>query len=174
MIRAGSVSIDYLGEDVTDVDGADATVQSYLRAAGRTGPPARRPARGCASTGGVAEALGVGAGAGSRWREDRVRECADESASVHKQVGAWVTVDAEDHTTTDSTLSIAADLRSDFPWLGVVVQAYLRRTLGDCAQLAEIRGQSATVQGGLRRTRIGRVPGCRSGHRLIPELPSRC
>jgi proline dehydrogenase len=54
-----------------------------------------------------------------------------------QQVGAWVTVDAEDHTTTDSTLSIAADLRSEFPWLAVVVQAYLRRTLGDCAQLAK-------------------------------------
>ena len=53
-----------------------------------------------------------------------------------EQVGAWVTVDAEDHTTTDSTLSIAADLRTDFPWLGVVLQAYLRRTHGDCEQFA--------------------------------------
>ena len=53
-----------------------------------------------------------------------------------EQVGAWVTVDAEDHTTTDSTLSIAADLQTDFPWLGVVLQAYLRRTHGDCEQFA--------------------------------------
>jgi proline dehydrogenase len=48
----------------------------------------------------------------------------------------WVTLDAEDHTTTDSTLSIAAELRTDYPWLGVVLQAYLRRTLGDCEQFA--------------------------------------
>jgi proline dehydrogenase len=53
-----------------------------------------------------------------------------------EQIGAWVTVDAEDHTTTDSTLSIASDLRTDFPWLGVVLQAYLRRTRGDCEQFA--------------------------------------
>jgi proline dehydrogenase len=53
-----------------------------------------------------------------------------------EQIGAWVTVDAEDHTTTDSTLSIASDLRTDFPWLGVVLQAYLRRTHGDCEQFA--------------------------------------
>jgi proline dehydrogenase len=53
-----------------------------------------------------------------------------------EQAGAWVTVDAEDHTTTDSTLSIAADLHTDFPWLGVVLQAYLRRTHGDCEQFA--------------------------------------
>ena len=41
-----------------------------------------------------------------------------------EEVGAWVTVDAEDHTTTDSTLSIASDLRTDFPWLGVVLQKF--------------------------------------------------
>ena len=28
------------------------------------------------------------------------------------EVGVWVTVDAEDHTTTDSTLSIVRDLRA--------------------------------------------------------------
>jgi proline dehydrogenase len=38
----------------------------------------------------------------------------------------------EDHTTTDSTLGIARELRADFPWLGVVLQAYLRRTEADC------------------------------------------
>ena len=42
-----------------------------------------------------------------------------------QRVGAWVTVDAEDHTTTDSTLSIVRDLRAEFAWLGTVLQAYL-------------------------------------------------
>lgn len=46
------------------------------------------------------------------------------------------TVDAEDHTTTDSTLSIVRELRSDFPWLGTVLQAYLKRTEGDCEEFA--------------------------------------
>jgi proline dehydrogenase len=53
-----------------------------------------------------------------------------------ERVGVWVTVDAEDHTTTDSTLSISGDLRVDFGWLGTVLQAYLRRTLGDCKDMA--------------------------------------
>jgi proline dehydrogenase len=48
----------------------------------------------------------------------------------------WVTVDAEDHTTTDSTLSIVRDLRTEFDWLGTVLQAYLRRTQADCAEFA--------------------------------------
>jgi proline dehydrogenase len=42
----------------------------------------------------------------------------------------------EDHTTTDSTLSIVRDLRADFPWVGAVLQAYLRRTEADCRDLA--------------------------------------
>ena len=47
-----------------------------------------------------------------------------------------MTVDAEDHTTTDSTLSIVRELRADFPWLGTVLQAYLKRTEGDCEEFA--------------------------------------
>jgi proline dehydrogenase len=53
-----------------------------------------------------------------------------------QHVGAWVTVDAEDHTTTDSTLSIVRDLRTEFDWLGTVLQAYLKRTEDDCREFA--------------------------------------
>jgi proline dehydrogenase len=53
-----------------------------------------------------------------------------------QRVGAWVTVDAEDHTTTDSTLSIVRDLRTEFDWLGTVLQAYLKRTEDDCREFA--------------------------------------
>ncbi len=42
----------------------------------------------------------------------------------------------EDHTTTDSTLGILRELRQDFPETGAVLQAYLRRTEGDCRDLA--------------------------------------
>jgi proline dehydrogenase len=42
----------------------------------------------------------------------------------------------EDHTTTDATLSVLRELRQDFPWVGAVLQAYLRRTEGDCRDLA--------------------------------------
>ena len=129
------VSIDYLGEDVTDVDGANATMRAYLQLLDALG---RRPD---ATHDGVRplevslklSALG------------QALDCDGEKiafANAHticeraEQIGAWVTVDAEDHTTTDSTLSIVADLRTDFPWLGVVLQAYLRRAHGDCEQLA--------------------------------------
>src|SRR6266511_56407 len=43
---------------------------------------------------------------------------------------------ADEHTTTDSTLDILAKLRTDFPTVGAVLQAYLRRTEADCRELA--------------------------------------
>jgi proline dehydrogenase len=42
----------------------------------------------------------------------------------------------EDHTTTDLTLQTLSDLRSDYPDTGAVLQAYLRRTVQDCKDLA--------------------------------------
>ena len=47
-----------------------------------------------------------------------------------------MTLDMEDHTTTDSTLEILAKLRQDYPTTGAVLQAYLRRTEADCRELA--------------------------------------
>ena len=50
--------------------------------------------------------------------------------------GTTVTLDMEDHATTDSTLDILARLRADYPGTGAVLQAYLRRTESDCRELA--------------------------------------
>jgi len=68
--------------------------------------------------------------------EKIARENAWSICAAAQRAGVWVTVDAENHTTTDSTLSIVRDLRADFGWLGLVLQAYLRRTLGDCEEFA--------------------------------------
>jgi proline dehydrogenase len=53
-----------------------------------------------------------------------------------QEVGVWVNVDAEDHTTTDSTLAIVRTLREDFPDVSTVLQAYLHRTEQDCRDLS--------------------------------------
>ena len=42
----------------------------------------------------------------------------------------------EDHTTTDTTLATVVALRADFPWVAAVLQSQLRRTEGDCRDLA--------------------------------------
>src|SRR3954451_22466225 len=128
------VSIDHLGEDVTDVDTANATVDAYLRlldALGTRGEMAAgvRPLEVSLKLSALGQAL-------PRDGEKIALENAHAICERAQKVGAWVTVDAEDHTTTDSTLSIVRDLRADFPWLGTVLQAYLKRTVGDCEEFA--------------------------------------
>jgi proline dehydrogenase len=129
------VSIDYLGEDVADIDGANATVRAYLAllsALGRRPDAVRsgvRPLEVSLKLSALGQAL-------ERDGEKIALANAHTICEQAEQVGAWVTVDAEDHTTTDATLSIASSLRADFPWLGVALQAYLRRTYGDCEQFA--------------------------------------
>jgi proline dehydrogenase len=129
------VSIDYLGEGVADVDGAAASVQAYLGlldALGRRPDATRngiRPLEVSVKLSALGQALQCDG-------EKIAAENAHIVCTRAQRAGAWVTVDAEAHTTTDSTLSIVADLRADFGWLGVVLQADLRRTLGDCEQFA--------------------------------------
>ncbi|MGX1806836.1 proline dehydrogenase family protein [Nocardia sp. NPDC055321] len=48
----------------------------------------------------------------------------------------WVTVDAEDHTTTEDTLAAVRLARAEFPWLAVAMQAYLRAAERDCRDAA--------------------------------------
>jgi proline dehydrogenase len=131
------VSIDFLGEDVTDQDTAAGTVDAYL---GLLDALARRAeVTGAPCTLEVSLKLSALGQALPRDGEKIAMENARAICERAQRAGAWVTVDAEDHTTTDSTLSIVGELRADFPWLGTVLQAYLRRTAGDCADLADMR-----------------------------------
>ena len=128
------VSIDYLGEDVTDADAANATVDAYvalLDELDRRGEPAAavRPLEVSLKLSALGQAL-------PRDGEKIALENAHTICERAQRAGVWVTVDAEDHTTTDSTLSIVRDLRAEFDWLGTVLQAYLRRTEADCAEFA--------------------------------------
>jgi proline dehydrogenase len=64
--------------------------------------------------------------------------------------GTTVTLDMEDHTTTDSTLAILAALRQRFPRTGAVVQSYLHRTPEDCRALAASGARVRLVKGAYR------------------------
>jgi proline dehydrogenase len=129
------VSIDYLGEDVCDADDADAAVQTYLDLIEKLGhlrdlgDRAIRPLEVSVKLSALGQFL-------QRDGEKIARENAWSICDAAQRAGVWVTVDAENHTTTDSTLSIVRDLRAEFGWLGTVLQAYLRRTLGDCEEFA--------------------------------------
>lgn len=128
------ISIDYLGEDTTDIADAEKTVQAYLQlldALGARGESADtvRPLEVSLKLSALGQAL-------PHDGEKIAYENAHTICTKARDVGAWVTVDAEDHTTTDSTLSIVRDLRTDFDWLGTVLQAYLKRTVADCEEFA--------------------------------------
>jgi proline dehydrogenase len=129
------VSIDYLGEDTTAVEDAETTVRAYLELLDALGTRDETPST---SVRPLEVSLKLSA-LGQALPRDGEKIARDNALTIcerAQRVGVWVTVDAEDHTTTDSTLSIVRDLRTEFPWLGTVLQAYLKRTLGDCEEFA--------------------------------------
>lgn len=126
------VTIDYLGEDTTSKEDADNTVAAYLALLEglKSDSDAKvRPLEVSLKLSALGQAL-------PRDGEKIALENAHTICAKARDIEAWVTVDAEDHTTTDSTLSIVRDLRTEFDWLGTVLQAYLKRTRADCAQFA--------------------------------------
>jgi proline dehydrogenase len=125
-----TATIDHLGEDTADraqAEGAAAAYIALLKGLNEAGLTSSTEVSVKLSA--VGQAL---AGDGERIALDNARAICQAAADV----GTTVTLDMEDHTTTDSTLSILDDLRTDFPSTGAVLQAYLHRTEGDCRTLA--------------------------------------
>ncbi|MFC4905877.1 proline dehydrogenase family protein [Actinomadura gamaensis] len=131
------VTLDHLGEDTTDRSQADATRDAYLELFKAL----------------AAEGLTVGADAslklsalGQALPGDGERIALDNArrvAAAADGLGMTITLDMEDHTTVDSTLGILRELRADFPATGVAIQAMLRRTEGD---LADLTGPGSRVR----------------------------
>ena len=72
--------------------------------------------------------------------------CPDNVARIvetAQRFGNFVRIDMEDNTTTDATLRIYRELHERYGNLGVVLQAYMRRTLRD---IEELPAQGASVR----------------------------
>ncbi|HSK77795.1 MAG TPA: proline dehydrogenase family protein [Thermoanaerobaculia bacterium] len=76
------------------------------------------------------------------------RDNVDRIAQVAHKYGNFVRIDMEDHTTTDATLRIYHELQPRYGNLGVVFQAYMRRTLADIDNLPE-KGASVRLCKGI-------------------------
>ncbi|MGH3097191.1 MAG: proline dehydrogenase family protein [Streptosporangiales bacterium] len=137
------VTLDHLGEDTRDGQQAKATGQAYvdglyrLAAEGLAGG-----AEASVKLSAVGQALTVAGDGHKIALEQALRICA-----AAKEAGTTVTFDMEDHTTVDSTLEIVAEVRREYPWAGAVLQSYLRRTEGDCRDLAGTGSRVRLVKG---------------------------
>jgi len=139
-------TVDYLGEDTTDLASAQHTRDAYvalltdLNEHGYT-------AEGNAEVSLKLSALGQSLpGDGHRVALDHARRICQAAA----RAGTTVTLDMEDHTTTDSTLESLRELRQDFPTVGAVLQAYLHRTEADCRDLAHAGSRVRLCKGAYR------------------------
>jgi proline dehydrogenase len=124
------VTIDHLGEDTTDRAQAEANVAAYRTLLRRLGD------EGLADRVEVSVKLSAFGQRLARDGEKIALESARQVCETAAGVGTTVTVDMEDHTTTDATLATVRDLRVDHPWVGAVLQSQLRRTEADCRELA--------------------------------------
>ena len=123
-------TIDHLGEDTLDRAQADATRDAYLRLLQGLDEAGLAPA---AEVSVKLSAMGQAlSGDGEKIALENARAICESATAI----GTTVTLDMEDHTTTDSTLAILRELRDDFPATGAVLQAYLYRTEQDCRDLA--------------------------------------
>lgn len=132
-----TVTLDHLGEDTTDLAHADSVVAAYVELLDQLQRNGLTERMGLLTTR-VEVSVKLSA-VGQALPDDGEKIALEHARTIcakARNVGATVTLDMEDHTTTDSTLEILRQLRLDFPETGAVLQAYLRRTEGDCRDLA--------------------------------------
>ncbi len=146
------VSVDFLGEHTTERAMADDAVAEYLALidelsvlgkAVESPSDAVRPVEVSVKLSALGQALGPDGPAIATANLRALCLRAD-------QAGVWVTVDAEDHTTTDATLDTVRRLHGEFPWLAVAVQSYLRRAETECRELAGVGTRIRLCKGAYR------------------------
>ncbi len=124
------VTLDFLGEDTLDEAQAEHTVNAYLELLEGLGQAGlARNAEVSVKLSAIGQAL---PDIGPKLATENARRI----CRAARNAGTTVTLDMEDHTTTDLTLGALRELRKDFPETGAVLQAYLHRTEDDCRSLA--------------------------------------
>ncbi len=139
-----AVTLDHLGEDVTDkaqvVRARDAylALLEALRAEG-LGERAELSLK--------LSAFGLRLSGGG---EEFAHRAVEPVVAAAAEAGTMVTLDMEDHTAVDGTLTVLGALRGRFPRTGVAVQSYLYRTEDDCRALAATGCRVRLVKGAYR------------------------
>jgi proline dehydrogenase len=134
------VTLDHLGEDITDRSEAMRSRDAYLALLEGLAP------------------LGLGRGAEVSVKlsafgqslpggDDLALELVRPVVEAATAMGSTVTLDMEDHRTVDSTLAVLTALRKEHPDTGAVLQAMLFRTEDDAKALAVSGSRVRLVKG---------------------------
>ena len=124
-------TVDVLGEEVSERRKAEAAVDDYLRVLAAI----------------AAEKLDANVSLkptmfGLKVDEGFCREQIERLVAAAHAQGTFVRIDMEDRTTTDATLRIYRHLHERYGNVGVVLQAYMRRTLRDVEELPKSGARS--------------------------------
>ncbi|MDP3894935.1 proline dehydrogenase family protein [Nocardioides sp.] len=136
-----AVTLDHLGEDVTDATQAATTRATYVSLLERLAEV------GLTDRAEVSLKLSALGQALPRDGHQVALAHAHAICTAAQRAGTTVTLDMEDHTTVDSTLGVLGELRADFPWVGAVLQSALLRTEADCRDLARAGSRVRLVKG---------------------------
>jgi proline dehydrogenase len=136
-----AVTLDHLGEDVTDRSEAQRSRDSYLALLEALAPlELGRRAEVSVKLSAFGQALPVGG-------EDLALELVRPVVEAATAMGTTVTLDMEDSSTVDSTLGVLAELRREHPATGAVLQSMLHRTEDDARALAVPGSRVRLVKG---------------------------
>ena len=130
--QGAMATIDVLGEEVHEREKAVAAVEEYIRVFDAISTQKLDSNVSIKPT-----MLGL------KIDEGFCRDCIERIVAAAREHGNFVRIDMEDRTTTDATLRIYRDLHARYGNVGVVLQAYMRRTLRDIDELPE---QGANVR----------------------------
>jgi proline dehydrogenase len=135
-----AVTLDHLGEDITQRSEAEHSRDAYLALLAGLGP---------LGLGRVADvsvklsAFGQALPDGHDLALEMVRPVVEAATAI----GTTVTLDMEDHRTVDSTLAVLAELRKEHPDTGAVLQSMLFRSEDDAKALAVTGSRVRLVKG---------------------------
>ena len=123
------VSLDYLGEDTTDEGQATAVADEYVHLLGKLAADVLTH---CGSTEVSVKPSAVGLFVRPGLAADNIARICEAA----REAGTTVTLDAEGYDAIEPTHRLVSSLRADFPDLGCVIQASLRRSEADCREMA--------------------------------------
>lgn len=133
-------TIEHLGDEVTDVDSAAASVNSYLKLLEAL-QAADLLDRSELSV--KASDMGIELDNGAEIALANTTKLAAAAADLD----TLLTLDMESYASVDSTMALYEGVRKQFPQTGIVIQSYLKRTEVDAQRLAKADARVRLVKG---------------------------